>query len=296
LVNRDFRLRFERLVARKTAEADAAVIAPLATAVDRGGGLIAIGNDWSRRLFDGPFYLSPLPEDGVPATSLVFVRSREGNTVATDPATLGGGEADRHLIYEGLSRVAADAVLGGAATIRGGDLVLSIWRRELVELRAALGLPRHPIQVVATLHGAPIETGLLFNVPELPVIVITVARGAEAMRHALATRPWITPIVMETPRDLPLAFRRLRERGIHRLSCIGGRTLAEQVIDAGVIQDLYLTRTAKSAGEPDTPFYSKPLVGDAGLKSSRYVREIVRKHGTGPDAGVTFEHLTLASG
>jgi 5-amino-6-(5-phosphoribosylamino)uracil reductase len=288
---------FEAFAARKTAEADAAIIAPLVTERDRAnGGLIAIGNAWSHALFDGPFYMSPLPTDGAPAASLVFVRSREGNTVARNPSMLGGGDVDKHLIYEGLSRVAADAVLGGAATIRGGDLVLSIWRRELVQLRAALGLPRHPIQVVATLRGAPLEEGLLFNVPELPVIVITVARGAEAMRHALAARPWVTSIVMETPHDLPLAFHRLREHGINRLSCIGGRTLAGQLIDAGLIQDLYLTTTDKSAGEPNTPFYSRPLGGDARLKPSGDVREVVRKHGTGPNVGVIFEHLAVRSG
>jgi len=105
-------------------------------------------------------------------------------------------------------------VLAGAETIRGGDLVLSVWRPELVELRATRGLPRHPIQVVATLHGAPLEEGLLFNVPELPVIMITVARGAEAMRDALAERPWITVIVMESPHELPRARRAGDRRGV----------------------------------------------------------------------------------
>jgi riboflavin biosynthesis pyrimidine reductase len=282
--------RFERLVARKTAEADAAAIAPLVTIVDEGRPasphdkpVVEIGNDWSRRMFDGPFYASPPRADGMPVTSLVFVRSREGNTVAKNPATLGGGDADRHLIYEGLARVAADAVVGGAATIGGGNLVLSIWRPELVDLRASLGLPRHPMQVVASLRGVPLETGLMFNVPELPVAVITVARGAEAMRDALELRPWITAIVMNTPRELPAAFRRLHELGVDRLSCIGGRTLARALIDAGLIQDLYLTTTAKSGGEPNTPLQLEPLAR----------REIVRKRGTGRDAGVVFEHVVL---
>ena len=46
--------RFEAFVARKTAEADLATIAPLVTDRDRGDdSLIAIGNSWSRALFDG---------------------------------------------------------------------------------------------------------------------------------------------------------------------------------------------------------------------------------------------------
>jgi hypothetical protein len=38
-----------------------------------------------------------------------------------------------------------------------------------------------------------------------------------------------------------------------------------------------------SGGEPGTPLYDKPLHG----------REVVRKNGTGADAGVVFEHISL---
>jgi riboflavin biosynthesis pyrimidine reductase len=282
--NHDWSARFERLTARKTAEALSAAIDPFATDEDRAGGaVVPIGNVWTRRMFDGPFYMSPPPSADLPATNLVFVRSREGNTVAANPSTLGGGEADKHLIYEGLSRVAADAVLGGHATIRDGDLVLSVWHPELVAMRAALGLPRHPAQIVATLRGLDLDDGLMFNLPELRVCVVTVAGGARVMAGALAARSWITPIVMSGPLDLPHAFRQLRQLGIGRISCIGGRTLAQPLLGAGLIQDLYLTTSAKSGGEPGTPLSARPLNG----------RPIVRKRGTGADAGVIFEHVTL---
>jgi riboflavin biosynthesis pyrimidine reductase len=279
--------RFEELVARKTSEATTADLPPFATEIDSSDDrFTAIGNAWSRRFFDGPFYVSPAPPAGdLPSASLVFVRSRDGNTVAKNPSALGGGEADKHLIYEGLSRLTADAVLSGASTIRGGDLVLSIWRPELVGLRAALGLPRHPIQIVATLHGISLDEGLMFNLPELRVMLVTVGRGMDAMRTQLTARPWVTPIVMEAAHDLPHAFRRLRQLGVERISCIGGRTIAGQLVDAELIQDVYLTTGTKSAGEPATPFYSKPLIG----------RLIVRKRGSGEDAGVVFEHLALTN-
>jgi 5-amino-6-(5-phosphoribosylamino)uracil reductase len=276
--------RFDELVVRKTLEAATAELLPFATETDSAGdGFMAIGNAWTRRLFDGSFYVSPAPASGLPSASLVFVRSRDGNTVAKNPSALGGGEADKHLIYEGLSRLAADAVLSGASTIRGGDLVLSIWRPELVGLRAALGLPRHPIQIVATLHGLALDHMFMFNLPQLRVMLVTVGRGMDVMRTQLAARPWVTPIVMESANDLPHAFRRLRQLGVERISCIGGRTIAGQLIDAGLIQDVYLTTGTKSAGEPDTPFYSKPL----------QARLTVRKHGTGADGGVLFEHMAL---
>src|SRR5882724_9616615 len=104
ITNPDSRIpSFEALVARKTAEAESAELFPLVTERDAAdASLVAIGNDWSRRTFDGPFYLSPSRDDGLPSTNLVFVRSREGNTGAKNPSTLGGGAADKHLIYEGL--------------------------------------------------------------------------------------------------------------------------------------------------------------------------------------------------
>ena len=139
------------------------------------------------------------------------------------------------------------------------------------------------LQVAATLHGMDLEHGLMFNVPELRVTVITVARGAEVMRDGLAARPWITPIVMKGPQDLAGAFRQLRRDGVHYVSCIGGRTLAGQLIDAGLIQDLYLTTSAQSGGEPNTPFHPAPPPTIA----------IARKHGTGADCGVVFEHLRI---
>lgn len=148
----------QRYAAEKEAETLAAALAPMVTEVEaRGSDLVEIGNEWSRALFGGPFYRSPPRSPEFPATSLVFVQSRDGNTGASDPSTLGGGETDKHLIYEGLSRVAVDAVLAGAETIRGGDIVFSTWHPELVRLRESLGLRRHPIQIVATLRGLSFE-------------------------------------------------------------------------------------------------------------------------------------------
>src|SRR4029079_1319315 len=101
--------------------------------------------------------------------------------------------------YEGLSRVAAHAVMAGAETIRGGHVVFSVWHPELVALRASLGLARHPVQIVATLKGLAFDATLLYNVPELRVIVITVRSCLDPMREEFAKRPWISPIVMKGP-------------------------------------------------------------------------------------------------
>lgn len=274
---------FAAFVAKKEMEAARAAICPLQSEIDeRPEHTIAIGNTWTRRLFDGDFYVSQ-PRGDRPSTSLVFVQSRDGNTGATNPSTLGGGEADKHLIYEGLSRVVADAVMAGAQTIRGGKIVLSVWHPELVQLRKAIGLPRHPTQIIATLRGLPFDESLILNVPEIKVVLITIPSWVALMAHELQTRPWITPVAMDTPQDLASAMRQLHAMGIRRVSCIGGRTVARQLLDARLVDDLYMTTGTRSGGEPNTVLSERPLAADV----------VLRKHGTGADHGVVFEHLQL---
>jgi len=282
----DWSRRFAEFAARKTAETGDAALPPYRTEFEQPDtSFIAIGTAWTDDLFDGAFYQSPPPSPTRPACSLVFVQSRDGNTGARNPLTLGGGLTDKHLIYEGLSRVAADGVLAGAETIRHGGIVLSVWHPRLVSLRESLGKTRHPTQIVATLRGLEIEQGLMFNVPEIPVVVITVGDCERLMHRAIAERPWITPVVMDSPAALPEAFERIRKLGIERISAIGGRRLAAQLIDARLVQDLYLTTSARDGGEPDTPLYPGRLRGAI----------VVSKAGTQEETGVVFEHIALAS-
>lgn len=277
--------RLEAFAARKEAEARAAVLSPWVTDSRRHvEDLRGIGNGWSRALFDGDFYLSRSPSPDLPSTSLVFVESRDGNTVAKDPSVLGGGDTDKHLVYEGLSRVAADAVMAGAETVRSGNIVFSVWHPELVSLRQTLGLPRHPVQIVATLRGLALDRGLLYNEPDLRVLLVTTAQGESTMHGALVRRPWITTIV-ESAGALPEAFRQIRRLGIERISCVGGRTLARQLVNASLVQDLYLTTGNRNGGETGTPADPKPPAAQACLN----------KRGTGRDADVRFAHLRFAA-
>ena len=278
----EWETRFDRLAAAKTHQSASAQLLPYLTEfIEPVDGAVAIASEWSAALFDGPFYVVPSRDPSRPACSLVFVQSADGNTVAPDPTELGGGETDKHLVYEGLSRVCADAVMAGAGTVREGDIVFSVWHPDLVRLRAALGLPRHPVQIVATLRGLAIERMLLCNVPGISVVLLTVRSAARQMQSAIDGRPWITVLPIDGPEDLPRAFRQLRERGIARVSCVGGRTLASQLLEQGLVDDVYLTTGARTGGAPGTPISSAPWRG----------RVLLRKHGTGAEAGVTFEHL-----
>lgn len=285
----DWAARFETFVDKKTTAASTSQIPGYTTVESHTDGqrLSAIGNSWTIECFDGRFYESWPDDQGLPAVNVVFVQSADGNTGTRRPMELGGGLSDKHLIYEGLSSVHADAILTGATTIAGDDTVMAIWHPKLVSLRIALGLPRFPLQVVATRSGTlDIESSLLYNVPVLRVIILTDDTGAEVLRPHVKERPWIEIISGGAQSDLVGGLRILRaNHGVTRVSSTAGRTVATELIDAGVVQDLYLTTSPTNGGEPNTPFYT----GTAPLTTTC----IVKKAGKGDEMGVTFEHLVI---
>jgi riboflavin biosynthesis pyrimidine reductase len=200
--------------------------------------------------------VSPPARPGLPGVTLVFVQSKDGNTGAADPSALGGGETDLHLIYEGLSRVAVDGVLAGSGTLCASKIVLSVWHPQLVALRAELGLPRHPAQIILSDVRLDLSREPFANIPDLPVFVMTTPRGHDRMRATFHERPWIKPVVMTPDAGIAGALREIaHDHAIRRISCVGGATPATTLIDAGVVSDLYLTTGATAGGEPDTPFY-----------------------------------------
>ena len=244
--------------------------------------LLEIGNAWSRRYYDGPFHLFAVPPS-LPAVSLVFVQSRNGNTGADNPADLGGGPTDKYLIYEGLSRVAADGVMAGAGTV-GKSVWFSVTHPELIALRRDLGMPQHPAQIVMSHDGNIDLTGRLYSQPHIPVFLLAGPRCVARHARAVRERPWLTMI--PTQGDLAAALTALRQQhGVARISCVGGRTAATGLVDAGLVQDIYLTTSAIEAGEPNTPWY----VGDKPPRLS----PIVRKGEDTPDRPVVFEHMAI---
>jgi riboflavin biosynthesis pyrimidine reductase len=278
--------RFEAYCRRKETAARAAQIPGYITVEQRATGLIGFGTEWSRTLFDGEFYRSPAPPvEDVPVISLVFVQSREGNTVAQDPSTLGGGETDLHLVYEGLSRVDADAVMAGASTARSRELVFSIWLPDLISLRLSRGRSRHPAQVVLTERGdLRFDDALLYQEPELRVFIIARSRVVDSIRRRVDARPWIEVLDAGDPVSLTRGMRMLRERGIEVVSCVGGPLTATALLEANLIADVYLTTSAITAGVPGTPYYDGPE-----LPLSR----VLLKEGRGVETGVRFEHFVV---
>jgi len=278
---------FEQFAADKTRTAATAGIARLSTVFDgrAGSPVQGIGNAWSRRHYGGDFGLVSASGPRI-AASLVFIQTRDGNTGGPDPSSFGGGATDQHLIYEGLSRVAADAVLAGAGSVHR-EAFFSVWHPELVALRASLGLARHPAQIVVSRRGHLDLGARLFNVPDVRVFLIAGDECVAQHGTTLRARPWIRLIPLGGD-DLGPVFDRLRlEAGLQRISAIGGRSTATQLVDAGLIQDIYLTTTSLEGGEPGTPWYS-------GTRPP-HLTAITSKQWHESGSPVVFDHFLITS-
>lgn len=278
---------FEHFAAHKTRDAAAARIQRLSTVFHRPDGscVQGIGNAWSRLHYGGEFDVVRANRMQM-AVSLVFIQTKDGNTGGSDPGAFGGSATDTHLIYEGLSRVAADAVLAGAGSVHR-HAFFSVWHPELVALRASLALPRHPAQIVVSKRGTVDLDALLFNVPSLRVFLIAGAAASARHESALRARPWVRLIRSESS-DLGQVFERLRlEEGIERISAIGGRHTATQLVDAGLVQDIYLTTTPVEGGEPGTPWYA----GTSPPRLTAFTRKQWDEHGS----RVVFDHSAIGT-
>jgi riboflavin biosynthesis pyrimidine reductase len=77
----------------------------------------------------------------------------------------------------------------------------------------------------------------------------------------------------------------LADAGIRRACSVGGRRSATALVDAGLVQDVYLTTTSVSGGEPGTPWYTGPRA--PGIKTA------LIKAWDGEHGAVRFEHGVL---
>jgi|SRR5688572_831472 len=273
---------FQDYCRRKQEEAVAAPLVGFTTLAEeaRGADLLSFGNAWTRRLFDGDFHRSAGPASPeLPSVSLVVTE--------VQPGAAAFGSTVPHLLHEGLTRVDADAVLGGMGAASTGNRICSVWHPELVRLRADRGLPRHPVQVLVTNScEVPFDRCLLFHEPSVPVIVVTRRSMVTTARARLRESPWVEVLGAGDPLDLRSALTQLRDRGIAVISAVGGQRIATSLLDAGLVTDLYVTVREPASAASALLFYNGPPL----LR-----RRLLSKAGRGQEGAVRFEHLVPPS-
>ncbi|RBP67284.1 riboflavin biosynthesis pyrimidine reductase [Brevibacterium sanguinis] len=170
----------------------------------------------------------------------VFIASVDGAATLSGRA---GGLAnawDRSVFA--LHRALADVILVGAGTARtegyGPAEDDPAWR----SIRTGRGATA-PIALVSHGLGLDFDSPLFAEAPgSARTIVIT---PASAPDHALERASAVAEVIVagETTVDLPAAIRALRERGLRRIVCEGGPRLFTDLLRAGEVDEVCLTRS-----------------------------------------------------
>ena len=169
----------------------------------------------------------------------------------------GGAAADRFVMA--LLRSVADAVVIGTATLREHR---GPWTAERAFPDAADAFARvhraAPTLAVVTASG-----DLPADVPAVAdAVVITTASGAERIAASGVRTAEVVDVGAADRVDPRMGIRRLRERGFDRILTEGGPNLMGSMLEAGVVEELFLTISPTLlGGGPERP----PLTDGADL-------------------------------
>jgi len=198
-------------------------------------------------IYDGYFY-APLPSThDRPYGTVVFASTLNGKVTFAEPKDIKATFTD-YYFYRELSKVFADAVVAGAETVRGSPdeerFTMSLYDPELIAFRTqVLHKPRHPLQVVITGSGnIATEKEYIFSLPEFKVVVFTTARGQATLSAHRFDKENVRIVSMGERIDFRTIPEILRnEFVVERMLVIGGASVATQFIDAGVIDEMFIT-------------------------------------------------------
>jgi len=193
-----------------------------------------------------------------PAVYSNFVSSLDGVvTLGPKPSAgsiiSGKNPADRFLM--GLLRACADAVVIGAGTLRAtpGHLwtpthVYPQLATEFIGLRSSLGRSLEPALVVLTASGE-----LDFSHPALVkgALVVTTQTGATKIGARLPAASELIVMGKGKSLDLGKVIAELRDRGLQVLLTEGGPHLTGQLIDEGLLDEVFITISPVVAGRVD---------------------------------------------
>ncbi|MEV6064884.1 pyrimidine reductase family protein [Nocardia asteroides] len=149
-----------------------------------------------------------------------------------------------------LLRLLSDVVLVGASTIRAEDYIGIRFSDDGLARRRAWGMePVPPIAVVSGRADIDPASRLLTNTI-VPPIILTTTSAPAAAKARLVDAGAIVLEVGDTSIESNAIIDALAGRGLHRLICEGGPTLAGQLAADHVLDELCLTTVPTILGGP----------------------------------------------
>lgn len=191
----------------------------------------------------------PAPPPDRPYVLVNMVMSADGHITIEDTERGLGSPTDQRLMRE--LRSLADVVLGGAGTMRTSGNSSRLHDADLEEARAASGRPRLPLAAVITGSGnLPLERAF-FTATDFDAVVYA---GADAPADRVAAMAATGRRVFSMPREDPLRWvlrHMRRDLGARVLLVEGGPSTNGALIDAGLVDEFFLTLAPRIVGGRD---------------------------------------------
>jgi riboflavin biosynthesis pyrimidine reductase len=215
--------------------------------------LAIYGGDWR----------TPAPGAARPYLYMNFVVSRDGRVSFNEPGHMGGGDISMHNRHDqwlmGLMRARADAIMVGAATLRVDPR--HIWTAEQIypddaaaftALRKVEQRAPTPLQVFVSGSGELPPDLAAFERADLHAIIATTSAGAARARRSLPHTGQVDILDLgDGQLDFAALMHTLRdEHGVATLLCEGGSRIYGALIQAGVVDDEFLTLSPIVIGSP----------------------------------------------
>lgn len=188
---------------------------------------------------------------GTPWLRADFVAAVDGAAEIGGRSAPLGSPADLEAFV--VQRSLSDAVVAGASTARVEDYG-PIWLRpELRDHRAERGQPPLPALVVVSGTARLDPKARMFverraDQPEPPPTVVVTCGAADKLRVDALRQVATVLVCGDDAVDLTAAVDQLRRLGYGRMVCEGGPTLFSGLLEAGMVDELCVTRAPLLAG------------------------------------------------
>ena len=146
-------------------------------------------------------------------------------------------------------RALGDAILVGRNTVATDTMSMTLPDRSLQAVRRAKGLPAEPLRVIVGGHASLDTRWKVFRTPGARRIVFGTSPMPEARRAKFA--PLCDLHVFQHIGDLLGTLR--QTYGVRTVICEGGPTLLRSLVEAGALDELYLTIAPIVFGGKEAP-------------------------------------------
>lgn len=199
-----------------------------------------------------------------PYTVLTMIATLDGKAiVGGSGSTWALGTEGDHLLFKQIQRN-CDAVIVGSGVMRVDDVPYPRISPEEAARRAASGLRPRPLWILVSGSGRVSPDLRVFRAPAEDTLLVTTEQADPGALAALADRTQVRAFGRESVDFQALGQALRAEYGIKRLNSIGGPMLNGAMLEARVIDELFLTLAPKIQNGRGgvTLFEGEPLPAD----------------------------------